>query len=132
MPVVVTGEVLVHLARGVRFDGRALTLVDLAPATIRVKVTSATEIGHVCTGTVLDRWTHASMASRGRTWRVPGTLALLDSEAQVAGDAVVVVSNPRVTADGLAYDADVVGGAVPSQSGACVLSLEWGAAPRVP
>jgi hypothetical protein len=128
MTALVTSEVLVQVARGLRFDGRALTLVDLAPSTIRVTTTPLPEVGHVCTGTVLDRWAAEVTASPGGTWRVHGTLALLDAEAQVWGDAAFVVSNPRVTSAGLAYDAEVMRGAVPSESGACVLYLDWGAA----
>jgi hypothetical protein len=91
-------------------------------------MTPTPEVGHVCTGAVLDRWADATTDSRARSWQVPGTLGLLDAEAQVGGDAVFLVSNPRMTADGLAYDAEVVQGAVPKESGACVLYLEWGAA----
>jgi hypothetical protein len=132
MTALVKGEVLVQVARGLRFDGRTLTLVDLAPSTIRVSTAAATEIGHVCTGTVLDRWADGARAAPTGQWWVPGRLALLDSDAQLTGDAALVVSNPRVTAVGLAYDADVMRGAVPSESGACVLYLEWGAAGGAP
>ncbi len=119
----VSGEVLVQVARGLRFDGRALTLVDLSPSTIRVTTTRLSEVGHGCTGTVLDRWADAVTASPGGSWRVRDTLALLDADAQVWGDADLVVSNPRVTPAGLAYDAQMTGGTVPSESGACVLSF---------
>jgi hypothetical protein len=128
MKALATGEVFVQVARGLRFDGRALTLVDLAPSTIRVTSGPLPEVGHVCTGTVLDRWAEAVTASPGGSWRVRGTLALLDAEAHAWGDAACVVSNPRVTPTGLAYDARVTAGVVPSESGACVLYLDWGAA----
>jgi hypothetical protein len=128
MTALEAGEVLVQVARGLRFDGRALTLVDLAPSTIRVTMTPTPAVGHVCTGAVLDRWADAVTASPGGSWRVRGTLALLDADAQGVGDAAFVVSNPRVTAAGLAYDAEVMLGVVPSESGACVLYLDWRAA----
>ncbi len=128
MTALESGEVFVQLARGVRFDGLALTLVDLAPSTIRITMTPTPEVGHVCTGDMLDRWADAMTASRAGSWRVPGTLGLLDAEAQVGDDAAFLVSNPRMTATGLAYDAEVMRGDVPSESGACVLYLEWGAA----
>ena len=128
MATLESGEVFVHVARGLRFDGRVLTLVDLAPSTIRVAATTLSAVGHVCTGTVLDRWAHAVAASPDGAWRVRGSLALLDAEAQVGGDTVFLVSNPRMTATGLAYDTQAVAGAVPSESGACVLYLDWGPA----
>jgi len=102
MAALESGEVFVHVARGLRFDGRVLTLVD--------------------------RWAHAVAASPDGAWRVRGSLALLDAEAQVGGDTVFLVSNPRMTATSLAYDTQAVAGAVPSESGACVLYLDWGPA----
>jgi hypothetical protein len=128
MVALVTDEVFVQVARAVLFDGRVLTLVDPAPSTIRVTATPAPEVDYICTGTVLDRWADAATASGAGSWEVPGTVALLDPEAQVAGDAVVVVSLPRVTAAGLAYDVQALAGIMPSESGACVLYLDWGGA----
>jgi hypothetical protein len=59
-----------------------------------------------------------------------GTLSLLDPDAQIAGRAVVELRAPRLTADGLAYDVEILEGIVPGSSGACVLFLEWSDAHR--
>jgi hypothetical protein len=130
MRVLVRGEVFAHLARGLLFDGRSLTLVDLAPSTIWSSATPSSGLGYLPTGDFLDLWAQrAHRLARPGPCRVRGTLSLLDADAQVAGDAVLTLSNPRVTAAGLAYDADVQQGLVPSESGACVLFLEWDTAP---
>lgn len=130
MKVPVRGEVYAHMARGLLFDGRSLTLVDLAPSTIRSSATPSSGLDYVPTGDFLDLWAQrAHRLARPDLCRVRGTLSLLDPDAQLAGDAVLTLGNPRVTVPGLTYDAQVLHGLVPAQSGACVLFLEWDTAP---
>jgi hypothetical protein len=126
MRVLVRGEVYAQMARGVLFDGRSLTLVDLAPSTIWSSATPSSGLGYLPTGAYLDLWAKGarSLAGPGAR-RVRGTLSLLDPDAQLAGDALLSLGNPRVTAPGLTYDAEVLHGLVPAESGACVLFLEW-------
>jgi hypothetical protein len=130
MKVLVQGEVYAHLARGLLFDGRSLTLVDLAPSTIWSSATPSSGLGYLPTGDFLDLWAQrAHRLARPGSCRVRGTLSLLDADAQVTGDAVLTLGNPRVTVPGLTYDAEVLHGLVPAESGACVLFLEWDTAP---
>ena len=60
-------------------------------------------------------------------------LAAMDWLETPLGRAVLELSDPRMSASGLTYDARVVDGIVPGESGACVLFLEWqqSAAPGV-
>lgn len=128
--MLVRGEVYVQMARGMLFDGRSLTLVDLAPSTIWSCAMPSSGLGYLPTGAYLDLWARrARRLARPGSCRVRGTLTLLDPDAQLAGDAVLTLGNPRMTAPGLTYDADVHEGLVPSESGACVLFLEWDTAP---
>jgi hypothetical protein len=130
MKVLVRGEVYAHTARGLLFDGRSLTLVDLAPSTIWSSPTPSSGLGYLPTGAFLDLWTQrARRLARPSSCRVRGTLTLLDPDAQLTGNAVLTLGNPRVTAPGLTYDAEVLHGLVPAESGACVLFLEWDTAP---
>ena len=130
MRVLVRGEVYAHTARGLLFDGRSLTLVDLAPSTIWSSATPSSGLGYVPTGDFLDIWAQRAVRlARPDRCRVRGTLSLLDPDAQLAGDAVLTLGNPRVTVPGLTYDAEVLHGLVPAESGACVLFLEWDTAP---
>ncbi len=135
MSAVVKVEVFAHIAPRMRFDGRTLTLVDISPSTIWMSEAvrepgHAPEIDYLPTGAFLDRWTDRARAVGPAGCRMRGTLSLLDPDAQVAGRAVVELSAPRLTADGLAYDIEVLEGIVPGSSGACVLFLEWSDAPR--
>jgi len=130
MRVRARGEVYAQMARGLLFDGRSLTLVDLAPSTIWSSATPAGGLGYLPTGAYLDRWAQrAPRLALPSSSRVRGTLTLLDPDAQLAGDAVLTLGNPRVTALGLTYDAELLQGLVPAESGACVLFLEWDTAP---
>ena len=115
-----------HVARSLLFDGRTLTLVDLAPSTIWSSSTPSSALGYLPTGAFLDQWAQrAEHLARPAEYHVTGTLSLLDPDANLAGDAVLTLGNPRVTAAGLTYDADVRQGLVPEHSGACVLFVEW-------
>lgn len=126
MQVLVGGEVYAHVARSLLFAGRALTLVDLAPSTIWSSSTPTSALGYLPTGAFLDLWAQREQRlGRSGSCRVQGTLSLLDPDAHLAGDAVLALGNPRVTAAGLTYDADVLKGLVPQHSGACVLFLDW-------
>jgi len=130
MRVQVRGEVYVQMARGLLFDGRSLTLVDLAPSTLWSSPKPTGGLDYLPTGAYLDLWARrARRLARPGSYRVRGTLSLLDPDAQLTGDAVLTLGNPRVTAPGLTYDAEVLHGLVPAESGACVLFLEWDETP---
>jgi hypothetical protein len=126
MALIVTGEVYAHVARSLIFDGRSLTLVDLAPSTLWTSPAPTAGLGYLPTGAFLDLWAgRATSPGRGSP-RVTGVLSLLDPDARLARRSVLVLRNPRVSAQGLTYDADVVEGLVPAESGACVLFVTWG------
>jgi hypothetical protein len=114
MRVLVRGEVYAHTARGLLFDGRS----------------PASGLGYLPTGAFLDLWAQRALRlARPSSCRVRGTLTLLDPDAHLVGDAVLALGNPRVSVPGLTYDAEVLHGLVPAESGACVLFLEWDTAP---
>ena len=135
MTAVVIVEVFAHIAPSLHFDGQTLTLVDLSPSTIRMSrpqpsAGGAPELDYLPTGAFLDRWTDRAREVGPAGCRMRGTLSLLDPDAQIAGRAVVELRAPRLTADGLAYDVEILEGIVPGSSGACVLFLEWSDAHR--
>ena len=101
MQVRAGGEVYAHVARSLLFDGRALTLVDLAPSTIWSSSTPTSALGYLPTGAYLDLWAQwAQHLARPDQCHVRGTLSLLDPDARLAGDAVLTLGNPRVTESG--------------------------------
>lgn len=125
MPVLARGDVFVHIAPHLRFDGARLTLVDVAPSTIWLSQGDPRQLTYLPTGAYLDRWAELEQGRGPEGGRVRGTLSLLDADARIPGRAVLELSGPRMRASGLAYDVRVVEGIVPTHSGACVLFLEW-------
>ena len=125
--VVGDGAVYAQLARGVRCAEDTLTLVDLSPSTIWMSP-APRSLWFLPTGAFLDRWDEAQPADTSAR-RIQGTLALLDADSQLTGDARLMLSRPRMTATGLTYDVEVQTGLLPSKSGACVLFLEWDSPP---
>lgn len=126
VPVIVQGEVYAHVARNLTFDGRSLTLVDLAPSTFWTSPAPTSGLGYLPTGAFLDLWAGRATSLGRRSPQARGVLSLLDPDARLARRSVLVLRNPRVSAEGLTYDADVVEGLVPAESGACVLFVTWG------
>lgn len=125
VPVIIEGEVYAHVARSLVFDGRSLTLVDVAPSTLWTSPAPTPGLGYLPTGAFLDLWAEREMALDGGSPQVRGVLSLLDPDARLAGRCVLALANPRVSAQGLTYDAEVVEGLAPAESGACVLFLTW-------
>jgi hypothetical protein len=124
MPELARGEMFVHIAPSLRFDGHRLTLVDVAPSTIWLPGGGG-ELSYLPTGGFLDRWAERDRELGPSGGRLRGSLSLLDPDASVAGRARLELSSPRMSASGLTYDARVEAGLVPESSGACVLFLEW-------
>jgi len=123
--VIVEGEVYAHVARSLIFDGRSLTLVDLAPSTLWTSPAPTSGLGYLPTGAFLDLWAERETTLGRGSPQVRGVLSLLDPDARFAGRCVLALANPRVSAQGLTYDAEVVEGLAPAESGACVLFLTW-------
>ena len=114
-------ETYVQVARGMRFEHRMLQLDDLAPCTIVVRWLPERHLTHVSTGSFLDGW--EALSSRNPGLAVEGALDLLDVTARRSGEVRVRLSDPRIADAGLRWTVDVVHGALPSRSGACVLTI---------
>lgn len=114
------------VARGIRYDGRRLELVDLAPTMPYVHGWRPV-LGHVTTGAFLDAWAKDLMVTADTgPWR-PCVLALADPTIAPPGDVHLRLARPRIYGTGLRYDVSAVGGVVPATSGACVLYVNAGA-----
>lgn len=114
----------VQQARGLRFSGSRLTLLDLAPSTVFMTDRDGPTVGHVTTGDFLDLW----LDGRGSS----GVLSLLDAGTRRTGDAVLALSRPRIVAAGLEYSAHLERGTLPEASGACVLFINPTGTPVTP
>lgn len=119
----------VQMAGGLLCSGIALTLLDLAPATLFVAGRDD-EMGYLPTGTFLDWW-YAEPAGPG-TRSAPAVLSLLDPDQDPACDARLLLGLPRIRGTGLEYQvAESVDG-LPRTAGACVLFISPRRAPLTP
>ena len=123
------GATFVQTARGIRVDRGALTLVELAPATLFVGAGPAADLGHVSTGEFLDCWPDAVEAVAAAPI---GVLSLLDAAARLTGDAVMTLRRPRIAAAGLRYEMELLRGTLPTSSGAAVLFVNPSTTPVTP
>lgn len=111
----------VQSARGMNFDGRRLVLVGLTPATIYLTGQPARNMGHLPTGMFLDRW--YADAGSFPTRPVAAVLSFLDVRDRHQCDAQVDIALPRILDSGIVYEANVLGGDMPSSSGGCTLFI---------
>jgi hypothetical protein len=118
----------IQVARGAAFADGQLALEDLEPTTIWLAQDPPHRMGHMATGTFLDLWWHddSGLAAAG----LRGVLGRADPDAQLLGDAVLRLRDPRISGSGLRYGAVLLNGSLPRSAGACVLFLGPGDAPR--
>lgn len=111
----------VQVARAAVFQGDKLTLEDLEPTTIWLAHDLGRRVGHMATGTFLDLWWHYDSGLAHTSLR--GVLGRADPDAQLLGDAVLRLRDPRISGSGLQYDAVLQNGSLAATTGACVLFL---------
>lgn len=116
-----TTVTFVQIARAAVFEGGRLTLEDLEPTTIWLTHAPGRRVGHMATGTFLDVWWHYD--SGLALGSLKGVLGRADPDAQLLGDAVLRLRDPRISGSGLQYDAALINGSVAATVGACVLFL---------
>lgn len=116
-----TDVTFIQVARTAVLRGDRLTLEDLEPTTIWLAHDPGHHVGHMATGTFLDLWWHHD--SGLATGALRGVLGRADPDAQLLGDAVLRLRDPRISGSGLQYDAVLQNGSFAGSSGACVLFL---------
>jgi hypothetical protein len=120
----------VHVARRLAFSGAAMTLLDLAPATVFITASGAT-LGYLTTGMFLDRWYAACSGSSTRV--VAAVLSVLDPESDPPFDSRLQICLPRIRGAGLEYQVSgVTDDKPPSEAGACVLFISPQTVPLTP
>jgi hypothetical protein len=121
-------RVYVQMARGVVFSGIALTLVDLAPATLFI--TGGQEVGYVPTVIFLDRWYAERAGHQVRS--AAAVLSLLDAERAAARDVRLELELPQIRGAGVEYQVADTVDELPHSAGACVLFISPRRTPRTP
>lgn len=121
-PPATVEDMFVQTARGVRIDDGAMTLLGLTPHTIYFSDRPERIVGHLTTHRFLDWWSDGDDSfavdppNAVLAWGEPGTDA--------PEEAVVVISDPVITEDGLRYRIDTLQGTPPAQAGPCVLFID--------
>lgn len=112
------------------FDGASLTLLALAPATLFFTMGTDASVGYLPTGLFLDRWYAEDSGAGARS--VPSVLSFLDADRATSSDVDVAISLPRIRGTGLEYQARVLSGWIPDESGAVVLFVSPAVVPDTP
>lgn len=111
----------VQSARGMRFDGHRLVLLDLAPSTVYLTGQPAQIMGHLPTGMFLDRW--YADAGSNPTRPAVAVLSLLEFEDRHSRDVHLEVALPRIAESGLVYEVTMPSSDIPATSGGCTLFI---------
>jgi hypothetical protein len=121
-PPTTVEDMFVQTASGVRTDHGAMTLLGLTPQTIYFSDRPERIVGHLTTDRFLQWWSEGDDSfavdppNAVLAWGEPGTDA--------PEEAVVVISDPARTEDGLRYRIQTIQGTVPAQAGPCVLFID--------
>lgn len=100
-------EALIVLnARGASLSGRTLALQGTLPSAILFADRPARRAGHIATTEVVELWTSGSFAKDPPN----ATVSAFRADGSAVSDAVVVLKNPRLDGETLAFEATVLEG----------------------
>jgi hypothetical protein len=115
----------IQVARGMEYNGRTLSLVDLAPTMAYVASTAPVQLGHLSTGAFLDLWIADRRISKGPAGR-PSVLSLADPTLAPFGESLLLLDQPQIHGTGLRYTVRIIDGMLPPSSGSCLLYVNAG------
>ena len=121
-PPAIVEDMFVQTASGVRTDDGAMTLLGLTPHTIYFSDRPERIVGHLTTRRFLQWWSEGDDSfavdppNAVLAWGEPGT--------DTPEEAVVVISDPAITDDGLRYRIQTLQGTPPAKGGPCVLFID--------
>jgi hypothetical protein len=121
-PPTTVEDMFVQTASGVRTDGGTMTLLGLTPHTIYFSDRPQRIVGHLTTHRFLQWWSEGDDSfavdppNAVLAWGEPGT--------DTPEEAVVVISDPSITADGSQYHVQTLQGTPPATAGPCVLFID--------
>ncbi len=112
----------VQTARGASSAGGVLTLHDITPSTLYFSDRPQRIVGHLTSVQFVDLW---GQGENSFAEDPPNAvLAFLEPGDDAPEDAVIVIREPRLGADSLAYTFDVLEGAVPATLGPVTLFID--------
>ena len=101
----------VQTAKNVAYKDGVLTLQEVSPVTVFFSDRPKRIVGHVRNDLFLKKWTEGSNSFKSDP---PNAVLSVFSEKTPPTGAVVVISNPRLDGNNLAYDARTLKGALPA------------------
>ena len=117
-------------ADGATLEGKQLTLTGVAPNSIVFADRPVRAAGHVSTEYLIGEWD----TGKGSFAKDPpnATVSVLSKDGLSAGDAVVVLKNPRLDGDRLSFDVDVLEGDLAKADGPAAVFIDIIGMPRTP
>lgn len=115
-------DMFVQTARGVRTDDSSVTLVGLTPHTVYFSDRPQRIVGHITTQRFIEWWSDGD-----DSFAVDPPNAVLawgEPEDDAPEEAVLVISDPTITEDGLQYKIKTLQGTPPTEAGPCILFID--------
>jgi hypothetical protein len=115
-------SMFVQTARGMRSDGKTLTLEGVTPSTLYFSDRPQRVVGHMATDDFVDLWGEGDNSFEEDPPNA--VLAFLEPGDDAPEDAVVVIQMPRLQDGRLSYSIQTLEGAVPAQAGPVTLFID--------
>jgi hypothetical protein len=112
----------VQTAQGIESAGGTLTLRGITPSTLYFSDRPQRVVGHMTTADFVDLW--GAGENSFETDPPNAVLSFLEPGGEVPEDAVVVITEPKLSDGELAYSIDVLEGAVPAHTGPVTLFID--------
>ena len=115
-------SMFVQTAEGIASDGKTLTLRGITPSTLYFSDRPQRVVGHLTTADFVDLWDAGENSFEADPPNA--VLAFIQPGESVPGDAVVVISEPKLTDGQLSYGIEVLEGTVPATGGPVTLFID--------
>jgi hypothetical protein len=112
----------VQTAQGIDSAGGTLTLRGITPSTLYFSDRPQRVVGHMTTADFVDLW--GAGDNSFETDPPNAVLSFLEPGGEVPEDAVVVITEPRLSDGELSYSINVLEGAVPAHTGPVTLFID--------
>ena len=115
-------SMFVQTAQGIDSTADTLTLRAITPSTLYFSDRPERVVGHMKTTDFVDLWGAGDNSFEADPPNA--VLSFLEPGGEVPEDAVVVITEPRLSGDGLSYSIDVLEGALPASAGPVTLFID--------
>ena len=107
-----------------------ITLHGLADSTVYFADRPRREIGHIPSSRFVQLW--EAGASNFSVDPPNAVLSFLEQDGESPPDAVLVLREPRLEANSLSYNVEILDGTLPARSGPCTLFIDVFGRPLIP